>query len=222
MTWEEDYQICRETQGRRGGEAFWRTSEARKRVSQNTPEDWTWLRDSLRHPDRKWFVALVFKFQRVPKRLLAPMLQAGVHERNPSLNEVFIVPCVRSFGTASVCAALLSYLETGSNAEKAGAANAFYWTWGRKSDEDLEVLRGRIRAALLREFVQNEDLRVRQSIIPGLSLTPEDYPEDLRPLVPRAIEIARAHASAYIRHRVEVQLGAGGPYMAIPDTEPDR
>jgi hypothetical protein len=150
------------------------------------------------------------------------MLQAGVLERNPSFNRVFIDPCVRSFGTARVCAALLSYFETGGNAEKAGATNAFYWAWGWESNENLGDLRGRIRAARLREFVQNEDLQVRQSIIPALSLEPEDYPEELRPLIPRAIEIARAHASAYIRHRVEVQLGANEPYMAIPDTEPEK
>lgn len=70
-----------------------------------------------------------------------------------------------------------------------------------------------------REFGQARHLQVRRRIIPGLCLDPEAYSEDLRPLVRRANEIARSHGDEFIRHRVEVQLGAGGPYMAIPDTE---
>jgi hypothetical protein len=83
----------------------------------------------------------------------------------------------------------------------------------------------RVLAALLRylesgtrEFVGNEDVQVRRRIIPMLRLEPERYPEELRPLVARAIEIARAHPDEYVRHRIEIQLGAGGPYMALPDT----
>jgi len=72
---------------------------------------------------------------------------------------------------------------------------------------------------MLQTFVHNEDLQVRRRIIPRLILEPGVYSEELRPLVKHAIEIARAHPDAYIRHRIEVQLGAGGPYMAIPDTD---
>jgi hypothetical protein len=142
------------------------------------------------------------------------MLRAGVYERNPSFNRLFIEPCVRSYGTRWVKEQLLRYLESGTDIEKAGAASALYWS-GDDSDGEL---RERIHSQRLREFVNNEDLQVRRRIIPMLCLQEEQYPEDLLPLVAKAIEIARSHSDEYIRHRVEVQLGAGGPFMAIPDT----
>ncbi len=216
MTWDEHYQRCREA---RGNEKYLRIQAARKRVAQNSAEDWEWLRTSLGDAERKWFVASVFTFQPVPKRLVEPMLRAAVLERDPSFTRYFIDPYVRTYGTKRVCTILLAYLETGTNEEIAGAASAYYHTWGPQPGKDVTELRTRIRSVMLRTFVHNEDLQVRRRIIPVLSLEPGDYPEELRPLVKNAIEIARAHPDAYIRHRVEVQLGAGGPYMAIPDTD---
>ena len=220
MNWDEYYCLWREARECRGSEAHLRLQAARKRVHQNSPQDWAWLRTSLGDAERKWFVASVFQFQPVPKRLLMPMLRAAVFERNPSHNRVFIDPCVRSFGTVRVCTVLLSHLETGSNEEVAGAASALYWAWRPRPDEDVGELMARIRAAMLQAFIRKDDLQVRRRILPSLRLEPEAYAEELRPLVASAIEIARTHADEYIRHRVEVQLGAGGPYMALPDTEP--
>jgi hypothetical protein len=220
MTWEEHYRLWSEVRQRPGNEAYRRLQAARKRVAENDAADWEWLRASLDDPQRKWFVAEVFRFQSVPKRLRGPMLRAGVYERNPSLNRRFVEPCVRSYGTRWVGEKLLRYLETGTDVEKAGAASALYWAWGNPGEENLTDLRRRIRCRMLWEFVDNEDLEIRRRIIPGLDLAPEHYPEPLRPLVPRAVKIARSHPDDYIRHRVEVQLGAGGPYMAIPDTDP--
>ncbi|HEX8210142.1 MAG TPA: hypothetical protein VF584_08135 [Longimicrobium sp.] len=54
-------------------------------------------------------------------------------------------------------------------------------------------MRQQIRWRMLREFVGNEDLEVRRRIIPQLRLEPERYPLELRPMVGRAVEIARAH-----------------------------
>ena len=47
---------------------------------------------------------------------------------------------------------------------------------------------------------------------------------ELRPLVAVAIRIAREHSDEYLRHRVEVQLGAGEPYKPLPNhlTEQDE
>jgi hypothetical protein len=67
-------------------------------------------------------------------------------------------------------------------------------------------LRARWREAALREFVSNEDLDVRRCILPGLSLKPADYPDDLKHLAATAIRIARTHPDEYIRHRVEHQV----------------
>lgn len=67
-------------------------------------------------------------------------------------------------------------------------------------------LRLRWREAALREFVSNEDLDVRRCILPGLSLDPDGYPDDLKDLVATAVHIARTHPDEYIRHRVEHQV----------------
>ncbi len=194
---------------------------ARKRVRDNSPGDWRWLRDGLSDPDKKYFIAEVFRFQPVAKRLVPAMIRAGVLERDPSFNRYFIEPCVRSFGAESVLHELLRYLESGTDEEKGGAASALYWAAGR-SEETPQVSRllWRIQEQMLREFVANPNLYVRRRLIPMLSLKPERYGEELRPLIGRAVEIARAHPDEYIRHRIEIQLGAGGPYMAIPDEEP--
>ncbi len=217
MNWEEHYSLYCEARARGGNEPDLQLQSARKRVAKNTPEDWQWLISSLDDSKRKWFVAEVFRYQKLPKRLFVPMLRAGILERDPSYNRLFIDPCVHGFGATRVCSALLKYLEHGSNEEKAGAASALFWAWRPKPGEDMSDLQGRVRDNLLREFVYNEDLEVRRRIIPQLNLEPHHYPGELRPLVQRAIEIARAHPDRYIRHRVEIQLGATGPLMAIPD-----
>lgn len=220
MTWDEHYHLWSEVCRKPGQDAHWRMQASRKRIAENTVDDWRWLEASLADSDRKWFVAGVFKFQPVPRRLFGSMLRAGVLERNPSLNRVFIEPCVRSLGALRVLESLLEFLEVGTDEEKAGAASAVYqanWA-GNPRNEELGELRQRIRWQMLREFVSNPDLEVRRRIIPMLKLEPEVYPTELRPLIPVAVEIARSHSDDYIRHRVEVQLGSNGPYMAIPNT----
>lgn len=221
MEWNEYFDGWREAIGKLGPEAHLRMEAARKRVHTNTPADWQWLSASLKDPGRKIFVALVFERQPVPKRLLAPFLHAAVLERDPSRNRFYIAPCIRSWGDREINQRLLRYLETGSNEEKAGAASAFYWARGNPRDEDLGTLKAVIRSALLREFVQNEDVSVRQRIVPLLNLDPSVYSVDDRLLIAEAVAIARAHSDQYIRHRIEIQLGAGGPFMAIPGTRPN-
>lgn len=155
----------------------------------------------------------------VPPLLFLPMLRAAVYERNPSLNRWFIEPCLRWAGLRRVNEVFVHYLETGTNAEKAGAASAFYWSMARNPrvrDEDIRDLGARIRCRFLTEFVANEDVDVRRRILPGLLLDPEYYPEELHPLIPQAIQIARSHSDPYIRHRIEIQLGGSGPFMPIP------
>lgn len=217
MTWDDHYRLWLGARREPAPGADPRMRAARRRVAENSPDDWRWLEAGLADPERKWFVAALFRSQPIPKRLHDPMLRAGVLERDPSLNRAFIEPCVRSHGARRVLRALLGYLESGTDAEKAGAASAVYWT-GNPRDEDLGELRQRINCRILREFVENPDLGVRRRIVPMLRLDPGAYPDELRPLIAVAVEIARAHPDDYIRHRIEIQLGAGGPFMAIPDT----
>ena len=146
--------------------------------------------------------------------MLKQMLLAAVLEKDPSYNRDFIQPCVQSFGPETVRIQLLEYLESGSDAEKAGAASALYWVRG-DGDSTSEVWQ-RICCQMLREFVHNPNLEVRRRIIPMLDLKFRKYPRDLRPLTKQAIDIARSHSDEYIRHRVEIQLGGRGPLLPIP------
>jgi hypothetical protein len=184
-------------------------------------DDWQWLSQALSDTKRKVFVALVFKYQPVPKRLLPAFMHAAVLEPNPSRNRMFIEPCVRSWGGGEVNHRLLRHLQEGTNEEKAGAASAFYWAQGNPRNEDLGELRSTIRSALLHEFAGNSDLRVRQRIVPLLNLDQAAYDEQDHPLIAQAITLARSHPDEYIRHRIEIQLGGDGPFRAIPDTQPD-
>lgn len=221
-TWDEHYRLWSEVCRSSAQDADTRIQAARKRVARNTPDDWRWLADALADDERKWFVARVFSIHPVPRRLLGPMLRAAVLERNPSANRVFIEPCVKCLGARRVLEVLLRYLETGTDAEKAGAASALYWAGHTPRNEELAELGERVRCQMLREFVHNPSLEVRQRILPMLRLDPEAYPKELRPLIPVAVQIARAHADNYIRHRVEIQLGADGPLRAMPNTGADQ
>ena len=223
MNWNEHYRLwSKACDARHWAEVHMWMKEARKRVAQNSLEDWQWIRAALDDPNKKWFVAQVFRFQPVPKRLLVGMLRTAVFERNPSANRRFIEPCLRSFGPRRVNEILLRFFEVGTNEEKAGVASAFYWSVGLSGPgipvEDVGDLVERMFCLFLREFVNNEDLNVRRRIIPLLPLREDRYlyPEELRPLIPHAIEIAREHPDEYIRHRVEIQLGAGGLYKPLP------
>jgi hypothetical protein len=187
---------------------------ARQLVSSIRAAGWSWLEEALNDDRRKWFVAAFFKSYPVPRRMLKPMLFAGVLEKNPSYNRDFIEPCVKSFGPETLLIQLLEYLESGSDEEKAGAASALYWVGG--DDDSTADLRQRIRCQLLREFVHNSHLEVRRRIIPMLELRARKYPKDLRPLTRQAIDIARSHSDEYIRHRVEIQLGGCGPLLPLP------
>jgi hypothetical protein len=123
----------------------------------------------------------------------------------------------------------LGYLRAGVNAERAGAARASYWAsaswrwkwasgesgrgwWAHERpldpDGSLASLQREWREAILREFVANDDVDVRRSILPGLPLSAAHYPDELHGLVARAISIARSHPDEYIRHRVEIQVNA--------------
>lgn len=190
-----------------------------------TADDKQWLAEALADNQRKWFVLFVVKvWGSVPKALYGAMIRAAVYEVDPSVNRYFVEPCLHSYGNRRVVESLLKYAETGSDFEKAGAANALYWAGlpsrypGADKDEiaDLSLRR---RCLYLREFAANESVDVRRSIIPSLKLEDAAYPEELRPLVAEAIRIARSHPDDYIRQRVEVQLGTQAVIPPLPHRE---
>lgn len=154
----------------------------------------------------------------VPRRMIDAMLRAAVEERNPSFNRKFIEPCARAYGRRAVVERLLVYLERGTNSEKAGAANALYWA-SMFGEDDLGDLRAVEKATLLRIFIDVDDLDVRRAIIGKLPLRTKDHPSEAHADVAKAIEIARSSGDAYLEHRVEIQLGSGGPFKPLPPRE---
>ncbi|MCZ6816519.1 MAG: hypothetical protein O7F76_07430 [Planctomycetota bacterium] len=178
-------------------------------------DDIAWLARALSDDDRKWMVARACKRgKNVPKRLFEPMLRAAVYERNPSRNRAFVDLGLKAFGHRRVIVRLLAYIEVGSEFEMAGAVNALYWSRRATGCADLGP---RVHETFLREFVRNDDVDVRRSLIGQLELrNPQVYSESSRPLVKQAITIAENSPDEYIRHRVKTQLGARPPYQPLP------
>ncbi|WP_063813065.1 hypothetical protein [Herbidospora daliensis] len=146
----------------------------------------------------------------LPPEAFDALMKAAVHDPDPSFNRGFVEPALNAFGRRRVRTALLAYLMTGADQEKAGAASAWYWSGLRLrsggSAEDTADLVAMWHEAALREFVGNEHLDVRRNLVSGLPLNPEAAPPELRPLVEEVVRIARAHPDEYIRHRVEIQV----------------
>lgn len=100
------------------------------------------------------------------------LMKAAVHDPDPSFNRQFVEPALHAFGRRRVRSALLEYLRTGTDLERAGAARAWYWTAlplrlpntraenglgeSRTDSEDRSVLVRVWNEAALQEFVSNE------------------------------------------------------------------
>ena len=145
---------------------------------------------------------------------------------------------MRIFGPRRVNEYLLSVLEWGTDCKKAGAVNALYWASvalrfhgsvpsyrledateeSRATYESLADLWERRGTLFLKTFVLNSSLEVQRSIIGMLSFDEADYPDAVRPLVARAIQMARGHSDDYIRHRA----GGDGTLSPLPHRERTR
>jgi hypothetical protein len=242
MTWDELFAAHRSLNLGKTGVKLQLVEDARRLLSKTTEDDWSKLENALADNDVKWFVAAVFSKSPLPKRLLKAMLRAAVYEVNPSFNRNFVEPRIASFGHRIVNEALLDYVENGTDFEKAGAVNALYWAAvglsftgntrlhtlenatpeSRAAYLELKNIWLRKRCLFLREFVSNANVHVRRSIIPSLTLDEALYPDDLKPLVAQAIEVARNHDDDYIRFRVGVQLGSGRALKPLPHRDAPR
>lgn len=125
------------------------------------------------------------------------LVNAAVHDPDPSSNRGFIEPALNAFGHSRVQSALLGYLRTGTDLERAGAARAWYWSalplrmplvrakspgsTGQAEPDDCSAGVVEWNEAALREFVSNEHLDVRRRVLPGLSLRKSAYPGAARP-----------------------------------------
>jgi hypothetical protein len=159
-----------------------------------------------------------------PDEWFEPLMRAAVHEPDPSFVRELVKPAMAAYGRRRVMHALIGHLDTGTPADIAGAARAWYWTQvplsippGADSPtpesvaehESYSDLRERYRDTALRRFIAEDDLDVRRCILPGLALDPASYPADLHDQVTEAVRIARTSSDDYLRHRVELQTVPG-------------
>ena len=160
----------------------------------------------------------------LPEASFDTLIKAAVYDPDPSFNRWWMEPALNAFGRRRVCTALLAFLLSGTDLERAGAARAWYWTalplrlpevvaespddGSQAESDDPAALAREWNAAALREFVTNEHLDVRRCLIPLLPLRESAYAPQLHNLVNTAVAIARSHPDEYIRHRVEVQIGS--------------
>jgi hypothetical protein len=150
-----------------------------------------------------------------------PLLRAAVYDPNPSFNRRLVEPALVAYGRRRVRMALLDFLRTGTDPERAGAARAWYWTLvplSFLSGSDTPTPKSRAKAeayadldaewhrTALHVFITNTDLDVRRCLLPGLDLCAEHWPEELRETVAEAIRIARTHPDEYLQQRVEHQI----------------
>ncbi|MEU8839128.1 DUF664 domain-containing protein [Streptomyces roseus] len=135
------------------------------------------------------------------------LIKAAIYDPDPSFNRHFLEPALNAFGHRRVQASLLGYLRAGTDIERAGAANAWYWSalplrmptvraehpaaTGSAEPDDAPTVGAEWYETALREFVSNEHLDVRRCILPGLPLRKSACPPELHGLVDAAVAIAR-------------------------------
>lgn len=154
----------------------------------------------------------------LPDELFAPLIRTAIHDPNPSFNRYFIEPAIGDFGRRRVQSALIDAMRDGTDHDRPGTANAWYWTHLPMRDieggipkqrrlagfDDVTDLDVQWDEACLRAFVQSDDIDVRRSIVAILHLNaPESFAEHLRDLAAEVIRIVRAGDDAYMHNRIE-------------------
>lgn len=123
------------------------------------------------------------------------LLRAAVYDQCRSGNRQLVEPLVTALGRRQVKEALITYVETGTDAETIGATMAMYWTgvrlrysdWSHReltasSKAELESVtdvHSRYRQACLHAFVTRDDPQLRFALSLGFTLDPAAYPPEL-------------------------------------------
>lgn len=152
-----------------------------------------------------------------PEAVVDAVIRVVVNDPYPAAyNQLLKLAVTGTARRRKVLDTLISVLEGGTNAEKAAAAEAWYWSKpaliykgqidnllagapaspteeSKREYDAVADLRARWNEAALREFVANEDADVRRSILEVLPLDPADYPDELSKLVATAASIAQTH-----------------------------
>lgn len=151
----------------------------------------------------------------LPEELFAPLMAAAVYDPDPSFCRWFVEPAVYAFGRRRVMAALVDYLRTGTDAERAGAVRAWYCAhvplhadrspaYGPAGvrdpalDESRDIKDAWLEASM-RVFAEATDLRMRHRVLLDLPTSRAAYAPRLHQLLESTLASARAHSDPYIR-----------------------
>ena len=155
----------------------------------------------------------------LPEELFDALMATAVYDPDPSFCRWFVEPAVYAFGRRRVRAALVEYLRTGTDAERAGAFHAWYWAGmslaeGRSSayapgmardpalDASQEVVDDWRQASM--ELLRDQpDLRIRHALLSMLPPSPDDYPPHLHDLFESTLKTARKDPDQHARRWVK-------------------
>jgi len=133
------------------------------------------------------------------------IMHAIAHDHCPSGDRQLIQPLTAALGRRTVTELVLDYLEIGSEAEKQGAAMAWYWIprVAAPGNEDIKALERefepRFRNGCLWAFVATDEPGDRLYLSYRFTLDPGQYPAELHPVVAMAAQTAEEYPEQY-RH----------------------
>ncbi|WP_329552928.1 hypothetical protein [Streptomyces sp. NBC_00696] len=151
----------------------------------------------------------------LPEELFAPLMAAAVHDPDPSFCRWFVEPAVYAFGRRRVMAALVDYLRSGTDAERAGAVRAWYCAhvplhadrspaYGPGGvrdpalDESQDIMDAWLEASM-RVFAAATDLPMCHRVLLGLPTSRAAYPPRLHTLLESTLASAQTHPDRHIR-----------------------
>jgi hypothetical protein len=151
----------------------------------------------------------------LPEELFAPLMAAAVHDPDPSLCRWCVEPALYAFGRRRVRAALVDYLRTGTDAERAGAERAWYCAQlplrasrspaygpGGTRDPALDESRDLVNAwweTSLQVLTESTDVRMCHRVLYWLPTSHHSYPPPLHGLLEKALATARSHSDQRLR-----------------------
>jgi hypothetical protein len=152
---------------------------------------------------------------RLADELFAPLMAAAVHDPDPSFCRWFVEPALYSFGRRRVLEALVEYLRSGTDSERAGATQAWYWAHmplraersaayasdGTRADS-LDASQEAVEAWLevsMQVYTATADVGVRYRVLRMLPVSRQAYPPRLQSLFESTLNAARADPDEYNR-----------------------
>lgn len=96
-----------------------------------TSEETDYLKNILEQgenwPDKYFVADLLYLYDPIPDKLLAPMLRSAIQFDDPSFNRIFLKPCIKSYGLKKIEQLLDEKEREGDASEKEGVARLRYW-----------------------------------------------------------------------------------------------